>query len=170
MRRPGVERQRRSGTARDVRFSCHRRRRARLQGSARGHFSPGSIGSPRIARMWNLQSAWRPIRRSCRTILPPASRTRGPKTTPWLLARARAGGRILWPRSGRSRSGGNCAKLSLKRTCARQRIFCTIIAAPQSIGQSSHLILFSMSTNQTISRRRKQFSPGAKPILPEAAS
>jgi molybdenum cofactor guanylyltransferase len=101
MRRPGVERQRRSGTARDVRFSCHRRRRARLQGSARGHFSPGSIASPRIARMWNLQSAWRPIRRSCRTILPPASRTRGPKTTPWLLARARAGGRIplatLWP-------------------------------------------------------------------------
>lgn len=131
MRRPGVERQRRSGTARDVRFSCHRRRRARLQ------------GSPRIARMWNLQSAWRPIRRSFRTILPPASRTRGPKTTPWLLARARAGGRILWPRSGRSRSGGNCAKLSLKRTCARQRIFCTIIAAPPSIGQSSHLILFS---------------------------
>jgi molybdopterin-guanine dinucleotide biosynthesis protein A len=29
---------------------------------------------------------------------------------------------------------------------------------------------YSMSTNQTISRRRKQFSPGAKPILPKAAS
>lgn len=92
------------------------------------------------------------------------------KNNAMVLARARAGGRILWPRSGRSRSGGNCAKLSLKRTCARQRIFCTIIAAPPSIGPSSHLILFSMSTNQTISRRRKQFSPGAKPILPKAAS